>query len=109
HVWCRNRSLSSIKFEDCTVSGVVRSIYAVGDEKEPLSFTLENVTLSPREGYEGINVIESKHCSDISLRGVTLWGFAAPKVVICSDTEITVEGGTPVSVETAEDIDEYDC
>ena len=109
HVWCRNRSLSSIKFEDCTVTGVVRPIYAVGDENEPLSFTLENVSITPREGSEGINVMESKYCSNINLRNVVLSGFTAPNVVICSNTEVTAEGGTPVSVEVTEDIDEYDC
>lgn len=109
HVWCCNRSLSSIKFENCTVNGVIRPIYASGDEKEPLTLTLKNVSISPRNGFESINFIESKHCDTINLSNVSLNGFNAPAIVTCTQTDIVAENSTPVIIKNEKELAEYDC
>lgn len=109
HVWCCNRSLSSIKFENCRVNGVVRPIYASGDEKEPLSLSLENVEISARSGSEGINVIEADHCSVIKLTNVTLTGFDTPTLLTCSNTDIISNNSTPLTVSRTLCLNEYDC
>lgn len=109
HVWCCNRSLSSIKFENCKVSGMVRPIYASGDENEPLSLTLENVTVSPRSGSEAISFIDAKNCAVIDLNNVTLNGFDKPQIHVCDDTVIRSENSTDVEITKVEALEEYDC
>ena len=109
HVWCCNRSLSSIRFENCTVKGVTRPIYASGDEREPLSLTLENVDISPRSGYEGINFIESKHCDIIKLSNTSLKGFNDPQILTCTHTEIINLNSTHVEIKKVPELEEYDC
>ena len=109
HAWCCNRSLSSIKFENCKVSGVVRPIYASGDASEPLTLTLENVEISPRAGSEEVNFIESKNCSAIILNNVTLSGFNDPQITVCSETDIRSIRSTAVRITKAEDLADYDC
>ena len=109
HVWCCNRSLSSIKFENCKVNGVVRPIYVSGDEKEPLSLTLENVDISPRKSYEGINFIEAKNCNLIRLDKVKLNGFTAPQILTCTATALQSVNSTATKLTYVSEIEDYDC
>ena len=87
----------------------MRPIYASGDEKEPLSLTLENVEISTRKGYEGINFIEANNCNLIKLDKVTLNGFSAPQILTCTETELQSVDSTAVKVTHVSEIEEYDC
>ena len=109
HVWCCNRSISSIKFENCKVIGVIRPIYASGDEKEPLSLTLENVEITPRKGSEGINFIETKNCNFIRLDKVKLNGFSTPQILACTETELQSVNSTATKLTYVSEIEDYDC
>ena len=94
HKWCTNRSLSSIVFENCDVTGVNKPIYIYGDVKEPLDFALKNVKLTAREGFENEPIIDAVNYSKISLNNVTLSGFHSPNVITRSDGEISANDTT---------------
>lgn len=109
HVWSCNRSLSSIKFESCKVSGVCRPIYISGDEKEPLSFTLENVEISAREGSQNINLIEAQNYSLIKLNKVCAIGYHSPSILITTEGEIELTDTTPIKIIKGEALEDYNC
>jgi len=88
HKWCTNRSLSSIVFENCKVTGVNKPIHIYGDANEPLDFTLNDVQLAAREGYEKEPLIDAVYYSKISLNNVTLDGFYSPEVIVRSEGKI---------------------
>lgn len=70
--WCCNRSLSSITFEECTVSGMEVPIYISGSEAEPTAFILKNVKISCSADYKGEVFIDAKNCSEICLDSVSV-------------------------------------
>ena len=94
HRWCTNRSLSSIVFENCNVTGVNKPIYIYGDVKEPLDFALKNVKLAAREGFENEPIIDAVNYSKISLNNVTLSGFHSPNIITRPDGEIIANDTT---------------
>ncbi len=85
HVWCCNRSLSSIKFENCTVDGIALPSIIWGDENEKLTFELENVTLKAREGCENEALIEARNYDRISFNNVAIEGYAEPRIDTFND------------------------
>lgn len=98
HRWCCNRSLSSIRFEDCTVNGVSEPIVIHGDAAEPLAFAMERVTLSAREGFEASSVIDALHFSKIALSDVTLQNYEDAQVVLRSDGVVAAENSSAFCV-----------
>ena len=97
--WCVNRSLSFIRFENCAVSGVRRPIFIMGDEYEPLTLELENVTISPDEENKTLPVLVAEHFERISFKNVTCAGFTDPKILIRTPGKVSTEGGTPLPVQ----------
>nr|MBQ4317910.1 hypothetical protein [Clostridia bacterium] len=96
HKWCCNRSLSSIHFENCDISGVCKPIIIYGDAEEPLTFELCDSSLSARDGYSGMPVVDSRNFDTVLFENVTLDGYSAPTIdvhtdgrVVCGD-DITV-------------------
>ena len=98
HIWCTNRSLSSITFENCKVIGVNKPIYIYGDENEPLDFALKNVQITAREGYENEPVIDAVHYSKISLENITLKDFCKPEVISKSEGEIRIYNSGEINI-----------
>ena len=98
-----------MKEHNCKVIGVIRPIYASGDEKEPLSLTLENVEITPRKGSEGINFIETKNCNFIRLDKVKLNGFSTPQILACTETELQSVNSTATKLTYVSEIEDYDC
>ncbi|MBO5051252.1 MAG: right-handed parallel beta-helix repeat-containing protein [Clostridia bacterium] len=101
HKWCCNRSLATIRFEDCRVSGLCEPITIDGCAEEPLTLELENVEIGAREGFEDVAVIDTCHHERIALHGVTLKGYHAPTLLaktqgqidICNSTDIIIKEG----------------
>ncbi|MBQ2274222.1 MAG: right-handed parallel beta-helix repeat-containing protein [Clostridia bacterium] len=91
HVWCCNRSLSQIKFENCKITDVNEPIQIHGDEKEPLTFELENVEITAREGYEDISFAEARNFAKLSFKNVTVKGFKNPVINRHTDGEVEIE------------------
>ena len=98
-LWCTNRSLSEITFKDCKVKNISKNMLIKGDEKEKLSITLENVSISAKEGFEDINFIEAENFEKIILKNVKFENFNKVKIVAKTKGEIIVENSGNVVVE----------
>ena len=98
HKWCCNRSLSSVTFENCTITGVREPAWICGDEKEPLDMVLKNVILRPAEGLEDLPVMDAKNFKRIRMENVTLEGFSNPRILSRSEGVIEQIASTPVKV-----------
>lgn len=98
HIWCSNRSLESIVFENCKVKNVCEPIHIHGDENEPLNFTLNNVEMSARKGFEKINVLEAINYSEISFNNVALSGYDNPTFVLKSKGVVNLDEGSNIQI-----------
>ncbi|MBR4866182.1 MAG: right-handed parallel beta-helix repeat-containing protein [Clostridia bacterium] len=90
HKWCCNRSLSDITFENCTATGLSAPIKIIADEAEPLTLTLKNCSLSPREGFESIPLATAIHHKAINLTDVRTEGFTDPVILDQTPGEINL-------------------
>ncbi|MBR4444207.1 MAG: hypothetical protein IKS52_13170, partial [Clostridia bacterium] len=96
--WAINRSLGSIRFENCRAAGVRKPIFICGDQYEPLTFEMENVYISPAEGAEAMPVLLAENYDRISFRNVVCEGYTNPKIFTRTPGEVSIEGGTPLPV-----------
>ena len=83
--------LSQIKFENCKITDVNEPIQIHGDEKEPLTFELENVEITAREGYEDISFAEARNFAKLSFKNVTVKGFKNPVINRHTDGEVELK------------------
>lgn len=88
HVWCCNRSLSSITFENCRVTGVREPIHIHGDENEPLNIKLKEVSITTNEEFSDLPVIDAVNFERIDLEDVTFEGYKKPTIIAKSKGEI---------------------
>lgn len=98
-IWCCNRSLSSIKFENCKITDVCKPINIVGDANEPLDFALENVEISARAGFENENFIEAENYSAITLKNVHVSGYTEPTALLKSEGKLDFENSTLIKID----------
>ncbi len=95
-MWCCNRSLAGIRFENCRIEALSHPARIYGDEKEKLTFEMEDVVMTAREGFEDACLFEAKHYKAISLKNVQLKGFRDPRLLLRTEGRVDVQGGTPV-------------
>ena len=98
HVWCCNRPLTSIRFENCSVEEVAEPLYIYGDAEEPLRMELENVTVTPEPGAERVAVAEIRNWSELYMKNVKLQNYAVPAIVTHSKGTIRTEDMQPVLI-----------
>ncbi|MBR6791174.1 MAG: right-handed parallel beta-helix repeat-containing protein [Oscillospiraceae bacterium] len=98
HVWCCNRSLSSITFEDCTVTGVKEPIHIHGDENEPLTMTLKNMTVSAKANCGGKPFIDAFNFAAVELENVVIEGYNDPTILVRSQGIVKQTNGTEAAV-----------
>lgn len=98
HIWCCNRSLSSITFERCTVTGAGLPMQVYGDAAEPLTLTIKDSTISAREGDEKEAFIDATNFERIHLENVSIEGYEKPTVICRSQGEVQNVNSTPVDV-----------
>lgn len=96
--WCKNRSLCSIKFENCKVTGVEKAIYIHGDEKEPIDFSMSNIEICAKDGFEDSLFMEAENYSKISLNNVTVSGLSEPAILDFSSKEIDIANCNNIQV-----------
>lgn len=89
--WCENRPLTSIKFENCTITGVCSPSLIVGGEDEPITFELENMRIQAKPGHEDIPLLKAEHYKKISLKNVALENFAHPTILAKKEGEICAD------------------
>lgn len=90
HIWCCNRSLESVTFENCTIDGVSIPIQLKCPENEPITLTMKNCAVTPREGFEGIAFLEGENVKRITFERVTMENFLDPKILCNPETELLI-------------------
>jgi len=101
HKWCCNRSLSSIRFENCDISGVCKPIIIYGDAEEPLTFELCDSSLSARDGYSEVPAVDARNYSAIVFDNVQLSGYTEPSINVHTNGKVVC--GKDVSVQFIDD------
>ena len=102
HKWCCNRSLASITYENCRITGVCEPALIHGDANEPLSFNLKNVTIGIREGFEKEAVIDATNFKKIKLENVNLEGYEVPTIICRTNGDIEAVNSTEFNVNKIE-------
>ena len=98
HIWCCNRSLSTITYENCQISGVGLPMQIHGDVNEPLTLTIRNSTIRVREGYENTAVIDATNFKQITLENVSLEGYNEPTAICRTEGIISSTDSTPLTI-----------
>lgn len=91
HIWCCHRPLTSITFENCTLTGAALPIYIYGDPNDPIDFGLKNAKVSPAAGKEELPVLDGEHFASIHFENVSWDGYYAPELVVRSEGKVEVE------------------
>ena len=99
HQWCCNRSLAQIKFESCKFLGVNKPIYLYCDEKEPIDFTLENVEITAREGFENEHFLEAINYAAITLKNVKIGGYTDPTALLKTEGKLEFTDTSEIKIE----------
>ena len=87
HIWCRNRSLHDVTFENCVIDGVYIPITVTAPEAEPLTLVMRDCAITPREGHEDMAFLEGKNMARVVLERVNTAAFRDPRI----NTEPTAE------------------
>ena len=98
HVWCDNRPLDSITYENCKILGLSLTADLVTNTEFPLTFKLKNVTISSREEGAQFPMINAKNCKLIELENVTIEGFKTPTIVTDNPDCIKTINSTEIDV-----------
>ena len=81
HPWCANRCLNDIIFRNCKAIGVSMPLELLSDKDEQVSFRLENVEISAREGYEDVDFMHAENFKEIHFRNVKVSGYRHPPTI----------------------------
>ena len=101
HIWCCASPLDSITFRDCTAT-VCEPTYVSADKNTPFTLTLDNVTLSAKEGCTDRAVIDGAIFDTINVTGTSLSGFESPTIINRCDGAINSTLSTPISIVSEE-------
>lgn len=103
HIWCCNRALNSITFEDCSITDLRDVGVLCADKDEPLDFRLKNVKITASEAAADLPILEAKNCKHIEFDNVTVEGYKNPRIVSDRMDTVIIKGGTTISVVEMED------
>ena len=98
HIWCCNRALNSITYEDCEITGLAKPGVLYADPSEPLDFRLKNVKITAREPGADFPLVEATNCKYIEFDNVTIEGFANPYLISDKQDVVNIKGGTSINV-----------
>ncbi|MBQ8408812.1 MAG: hypothetical protein IJY39_08115 [Clostridia bacterium] len=98
HLWCSNRALDNITFEDCLIEGVRMPSRLSSPANEPLTLIMKNCKVTAREGFENEALIEAHNLKKIVLDGTTFENFNDPTVACTPDCEIVSTNSTAIKL-----------
>lgn len=96
--WCCNRSLRSIKFEDCSIGDLMNAGMLWGDEDEKVICHFKNVKISCREGYENEPLFAAGNFEKIIFEDCIIEGYTEPTILAGTDDVVEVIRSTPITV-----------
>jgi len=86
HIWCCNRSLRSVRFENCKITGLSKPIYIYGDENEPLIMELKDCSLGLRGDPEDTRIALCRNFERLTFDSVTFdERYGTPTAVLYTD------------------------
>ena len=103
HQWCANRCLNDITFRNCVATGVSTTLDLLSDATERVTFRLENVEISAREGCEDELFMQAENFKEINFRNVKLHGFRNPTIRTKGDGKIVMVETEGITVLPAEE------
>ena len=98
HVWCCNRALDNITFENCLIEGVNMPSRLTSPKDEPLTLIMKNCRVTAREGFENEPLIEGFHLKKVVLEGTKFENFNDPTVLCSPACEIESENSTKIKL-----------
>ena len=98
HIWCTNRALNSIVFENCSIKDIRDVGVLCADKDEPLDFRLKNVRLTASEDGVDLPILEAKNCKYIEFDNVIVEGYKNPHIISDSKDIVNIKSGTPIDV-----------
>lgn len=99
--WCCNRSLESITFEDCTISGLTRAGMLWGDENEKVTCIFRNVRISCEQGFENEFLLAAGNFNKIIFENTVVEGYHNPTILTGTEGEIEFICSTPIHIKKA--------
>ena len=91
HIWCCNRSLDNITFENCSFEDILDPIVLESPEEEPFSLVaMKNCTIKAREGAEDHPFLAGKNVKKLLLENVKVEGFDVKNAVCDPSAEIEI-------------------
>ncbi len=101
HRWCCNRSLRSIRFEDCQISDLIATGMLWGDANEKVICCFKNVTISCREGYGVVPLLAAGNFEKLIFEDCRIEGYNNPTILAGTDDSVEVIRSTPITVRKA--------
>jgi len=97
--WVTNRSLVDVTIKNCKCHGVSLPIDLYCDENEPCTLRMEDVEISPREGFEDAIFMNAAHFKQIYFDNVTVTGYNDPTIFTTTNGEIIMKNSSPIKVQ----------
>ena len=82
HMWCCNRSLRDITFENCVFDGLCYPMQLICPEEEPLTLRLRECTVIARKGFEQIAFLTGKNVAAVETERVSFINMENPSVTV---------------------------
>ena len=99
HIWCCNRALDNVTFEDCIFKGIYDPSTPVCPDGEPMTVTIKNSKIIAKPGYEDKKLFIARGMRKIELENVSIEGFTAPTIVCNPECEVVANNSGQVMVE----------
>ena len=103
NMWCCRHPLETIEFDRCTFNGVKKPISIYGDGEKPLEFTMRGCIVRAKEGCGAEPVLTAYNFKRVTIADTTFEGFDSPHLVVRSEGEVCVSGGTELRRELRPD------
>ena len=95
HIWCCNKALTSITFDNCKATGLKQPIYIHGDREDPIVFNIKNSELSASPEYNSEVFMDAEFFDTVNLENVKAEGYVKPEIIIRSEGKVkTSDSGT---------------
>ena len=104
HRWCCNRPLSSLRFENCRITGLSLPAVICSDTEEPLELVMKNCLISSREDGADFPIFEAVRYKRIVFENVEIKGFSDPYAVVDSTDRVTVLGGDSIKLTVSNEL-----
>ena len=98
-MWCCNRSLADIAFEECRFEGICMPMRLSATQEEPLSLRLTDCTVVGRKGSESIGLIEGTYVKRVVLERVSIQNLTDAKICCEPAAEVIVTNETSLTAE----------